>query len=53
MMLVDDVLSEEEGSQHPVTREQLRAAFLHLTDPTDRQGDLDRRHPHRNRRHSG
>jgi hypothetical protein len=27
------VLLEEEGSQHPVTGEQIRAAFLHLTDP--------------------
>jgi hypothetical protein len=33
MMLVDQALLEEEGSQHPVTREQIRAAFLHLTDP--------------------
>jgi hypothetical protein len=33
MMRVDQVLLEEEGSQHPVTRDQIRAAFLHLTDP--------------------
>jgi hypothetical protein len=33
MMLVDQALLEEGGSQQPVTREQIRAAFLHLTDP--------------------
>jgi hypothetical protein len=33
MMLVDQVLLEEEGSQHSVTRDQIRETFLHLTDP--------------------
>jgi hypothetical protein len=32
MMLVDKAPFEEKGSQHPVTRDQIRAAFLHLTD---------------------
>jgi hypothetical protein len=33
ILLVDQVLLEEEGSQRPVTRDQIRAAFLHLSDP--------------------
>jgi hypothetical protein len=33
MMLVDQALLEEGGSQQPLTRDQIRAAFLHLTDP--------------------
>ncbi len=33
MMLVDEQLLGNEGSQQPCTRADVRAAFLHLTDP--------------------
>ena len=33
MMLVDQVLIGEEGSQRPCTREQIRLAFAYLTSP--------------------
>ncbi|MBC5799225.1 MAG: hypothetical protein GIX03_03340 [Candidatus Eremiobacteraeota bacterium] len=33
MMLVDEELLGKEGSQQPCTRADVRAAFLHLTDP--------------------
>ena len=33
MMSVDERILGEEGSQQPCTRAEVRAAFLHLTDP--------------------